>query len=116
MYCGLEKVLVVKLMPSQTYEKAHLIFSSIAIIMNRLPQMGLSAFDIFTVGGARFTGNTNSKEAFKPLSRERATDWPTLVIETGTSESLARLRVDAVWWLTNSGGEVKIVAIPKTPD
>lgn len=81
---------------SQAHEKAHLIFSS--IITSRLPQMGLSAFDIFSVGGTRFTGNTNSKEAdsaFKPLSRERTTDWPTLVIESGMSESLARLRVDA---------------------
>lgn len=34
MYCGLEKVLVVKLMPS-------------SITISRLPQMGLSAFDIF---------------------------------------------------------------------
>lgn len=112
MYCGLEKVLVVKLMPSQAHEKAHLIFSS--IIISRLPQMGLSAFDIFSVGGTRFTSNTNSKEAdsaFKPLSREKVTDWPTLVIESGMSESLARLRVDAAWWLTNSGGEVKIVLL-----
>ncbi|KAJ5948562.1 hypothetical protein N7454_001869 [Penicillium verhagenii] len=34
--------------------------------------------------------------------------WPTLVIETGVSESLPRLREDARWWLENSGGEVKL--------
>jgi hypothetical protein len=34
-----------------------------------------------------------------------------LVFEAGISETLARLRVDADWWLTNSNGEVKIVVI-----
>jgi hypothetical protein len=34
-----------------------------------------------------------------------------LFFEAGVSETLARLRVDADWWLTNSNGEVKIVVI-----
>ncbi|KAJ5818347.1 hypothetical protein N7474_003938 [Penicillium riverlandense] len=36
---------------------------------------------------------------------------PTLVIETGVSESLAKLRWDAGWWLTNTNGGVKIALV-----
>lgn len=36
---------------------------------------------------------------------------PTLVIETGISESLQRLRWDADWWLTNTNGGVKVVLV-----
>ena len=38
-------------------------------------------------------------------------DWPTVVFECGVSESLARLRVDAHWWLTNSHRRVKTLII-----
>ncbi|OJJ31599.1 hypothetical protein ASPWEDRAFT_176664 [Aspergillus wentii DTO 134E9] len=37
--------------------------------------------------------------------------WPTLVIETGISESLPRLRNDANWWFNNSSGAVRIVLV-----
>ncbi|OJJ41701.1 hypothetical protein ASPWEDRAFT_179408 [Aspergillus wentii DTO 134E9] len=54
-------------------------------------------------------------ECFWPLSRQprpgRAHGWPTLVIETGVSESLRRLREDACWWFHNSLGDVRIVLI-----
>jgi hypothetical protein len=34
-----------------------------------------------------------------------------LVFEAGVSVTHAKLRTDADWWLTNSGGEVKIVIV-----
>jgi hypothetical protein len=34
-----------------------------------------------------------------------------LIVEAEVSETLARLRVDADWWLANSNGDVKIVVI-----
>ncbi|CAL5867975.1 uncharacterized protein PFLUO_LOCUS2198 [Penicillium psychrofluorescens] len=37
--------------------------------------------------------------------------WPTLVIETGVSESLPRLRADAKWWFAASSGDVRIVLV-----
>ncbi|OJJ45796.1 hypothetical protein ASPZODRAFT_528370 [Penicilliopsis zonata CBS 506.65] len=37
--------------------------------------------------------------------------WPTLVFETGVSESLSRLRNDARWWFNNSKGAVRIVLV-----
>ncbi|RPA95775.1 hypothetical protein L873DRAFT_1845854 [Choiromyces venosus 120613-1] len=64
--------------------------------------------------GSRYQGIASSKEAdsaFKPLSRPRKADWPTLVIESGVSEKLPRLRVDARWWLENSSGDVNIVLL-----
>ena len=50
--------------------------------------------------------------ALKPLNmRPRGADWPTIVLESGWSESLTRLRRDAHIWLENSGGDVKIVLL-----
>lgn len=46
----------------------------------------------------------------KPRPGEQS-DWPTLVIETGFTESLRRLREDARWWFHNSLGQVRIVLI-----
>lgn len=40
-------------------------------------------------------------------------DWPALVIEAGLSESMARLRADASWWIGNSNGAVRIVILIK---
>ena len=37
--------------------------------------------------------------------------WPTLVIETGVSESLPKLRNDANWWFNYSNGTVRIVLV-----
>ena len=37
--------------------------------------------------------------------------WPTLVLETGVSESLPRLQADSSWWFRNSGGMTHFVII-----
>ena len=50
--------------------------------------------------------------AFRPRSiLPRETDWPTIVIESGWSETLTKLREDAHRWLENSRGDVKIVLL-----
>jgi len=50
--------------------------------------------------------------SFIPLStRGLRTDWPTLAVEHGVSQSLKGLRGDASWWLTSSNGLVKIVLL-----
>lgn len=41
--------------------------------------------------------------------------WPTLVIETGFTESLQRVRQDAKWWFSNSNGDVKCVLLVLIP-
>lgn len=40
-------------------------------------------------------------------------EWPTLVIETGDSESLDQLHVDMQWWYSISNHDVKIVILTK---
>jgi hypothetical protein len=55
-----------------------------------------------------------SKEAdigYKPRSRRRKHDWPSFVIEVGVSESLAMLRRDAAFWISNSDGRTRIVIV-----
>ena len=37
--------------------------------------------------------------------------WPTLVLETGVSESLPRLQAEACWWFRNSSGATRIVIV-----
>jgi hypothetical protein len=105
-------LLIVKL-PSAVHERAH---GNLATDMiEKVVLMGMRARELDFVGASRFRGRRSSKEgdsAYKPQSfRPNDPDWPTIVIESGVSESLHRLRFDAGWWLTESGGDVKIVII-----
>ncbi|KAJ9364705.1 hypothetical protein DTO280E4_1485 [Paecilomyces variotii] len=54
-------------------------------------------------------------ESFHPGSRfgngNAAFPWPTLVIEIGNAQSLAKLREDVRWWFENSEGDVRIVLL-----
>jgi hypothetical protein len=105
-------LLIVKLMPSAKHESAHLSFGM--ELAAKVIGMGMSHRELRPFGGTRYLGNTSSKEGdscYKPSSRENETDWPTIVFESGLSESLQHLRSDAKWWLENSGGDVKIVVL-----
>ncbi|KAF8463461.1 hypothetical protein BDZ91DRAFT_661202 [Kalaharituber pfeilii] len=76
--------------------------------------MRISPGDLISVGSSTFHGQSSSKEAdtsFKPTCRSKQTDWPTIVLESGYTEYLARLRSDARWWLANSAGDVKTVLL-----
>jgi len=105
-------LLIIKLTPSVQHELAH---SALADLLTfRLSFMGFNEPPLNRVGAARFDGNQSSKEgdsAYKPDSRNRKDDWPTIVFESGFSETLTKLRNDAQWWLTNSQGDVRIVVI-----
>lgn len=103
---------IVKLMPSVKHEAAHVNFGK--KMTGKIIGMGMSEDDLWATGAGLFQGSSASKEgdtSFKPPSRTNETDWPTIVIEAGLSESLPKLRCDAKWWLTNSSGDVKIVII-----
>lgn len=105
--------LIIKLMPSVEHELAHTCLAD--QLTYQLIRMGIS-FDglLSNMAGSRCSGPSSSKEAdaaYKPECRDHAIDWPTLVFESGLSEGLARLRVDARWWLVNSRGDVNIVII-----
>jgi len=57
-------------------------------------------------------GSKEADSTFRPKStRPNKEDWPTLAIESGVSEKLPRLRVDAKWWLSSSSRKVNIVLI-----
>jgi len=107
-----DDILVIKLMPAAEHENAHITLGTDLVLA--LIGMGLPRHCLYALGGTTFHGRNSSKEAdaaFKPRSRTQKTDWPTIVFESGLSESLPRLRVDAQWWLTNSGGDVNIVVL-----
>lgn len=109
-----EELLVVKIMPTVQYESSHLML--LRKIDHKCVEMGVEDELVYT-GGATFTLQTQKrikKEAdssFKPRCRNREGDFPTLVIESGVSESVPRMRVDARLWLVGSGGEVKVVLV-----
>ena len=103
--------LIIKL-PTAKHEAAHLSFGG--KVNRKLEGMGLPEDSLYGIGATTFVGSSSSKEGdstYKPLCRTREEDWPTLVVEAGYSEKLAKLRADAEWWLINSGGKVKIVII-----
>jgi len=79
-------LLIIKLILTGKHESA---FLSIGTeLVAKIIRMGTS-YRAF--GRTRYLGNTSSKEgdsSYKPSSRENKYDWPTIVIESGLSESL----------------------------
>jgi len=73
------------------------------------------AKDLRNMKGTTYTGSSGRKEAdsaFRPRgSRPTRAHWPTLVVETGVSQSLDQLQGAAKWWLCNSWGNVNIVLL-----
>jgi hypothetical protein len=112
-YYPKSEVLIVKSMPLACHQTAQL---SLGMdITYKIARMGTPRYDLLPLGGSRFGGGPGrpSKEAdlaYRSQSR-RGADWPTIVFESGVSESLRRLRHYPKWWLGNSGGEVKIVIL-----
>ena len=105
-------LLIIKLMPAVKHQSAHLSLGT--DLHFALARMGPREDFLYALGGTTFHGHRSSKEAdsaYKSVSRVRGTDWPTIIFDSGLPESLTRLRHDAQWWLTNSGGDVKIVVI-----
>ncbi|KAG0638774.1 hypothetical protein HOY80DRAFT_905877 [Tuber brumale] len=99
-------------MPGWTHETASTMFSS--MIGGKSVGMGLQ-FEFVGTGSRTITAPAGRKEGdstFCPFElRQPPQSWPTLVVESGASQSLGRLVVDSHWWLENSGGDVKIVIL-----
>jgi hypothetical protein len=99
--------------PSTEHEQAHLSLSD--EVNYKLERMGLARRSLWGCGGTKYAGFGCSKEGdstYKPKwCRAGKDNWPTLVFEAGLSETLANVRTDAEWWLTNSRGEVKIAIV-----
>jgi hypothetical protein len=105
-------LLIIKLMPSAEHETVHIALSD--EVNHKLEGMGLPRRSLVGLGATTCVGHNSSKEGdstYKPRCRDRKVDCPTIVFEAGLFKSLAGLRTDAQWWLTNSRGEVKIVIV-----
>jgi hypothetical protein len=92
--------LIVKMVGS-VHELMH---RGLSIIIQRdMALMGLLGnIDFFDVGSTRYehrSGNS-SKEADSALAPIGPQPWPAIVIEAGWAETLARLHIDAQWWLS----------------
>jgi hypothetical protein len=121
-HCADIETLIIKV-PTAAHELVSRAFGDIFVI--QAAGMRVASRERMRLGSTTFKGTSStSKEAdesFKPATlRPHELDWPTLVLETGVSEfvletgvseSLSRLRNDARWWLSNSGGRVNIVLI-----
>lgn len=104
--------LIVKLMPGLEHELVHTQF--MRKLDKKLSAMGLSDEAVSFVGSATYIGNSRAKQGdagIRPVAMRNRDEWPTVVVECGISESLARLRIDAHWWIANSAGDVKVVII-----
>lgn len=65
--------------------------------------------------GSVSTKSKQPDQCFYPGSRRpvfsQFQGYPTLVVETGVTESLLRLRSDALWWFANSQGDTRMILI-----
>ena len=112
LYDAAEEVLIIKLMPGAHHEVANWKFATMFIL--KLAGLGVSD-TLEPFGSTRYEALTGrSKEAdgaWRPSTRVLPTDWPSLVIEVGVSESLSQLRTDTDFWLTKSGGQTRVVIL-----
>jgi hypothetical protein len=107
---------LIKVVPSARHEiiTAHVV-DCVKDVFNT---MGITWRDGEWVGATTYKPSpAKGKEpdnAFVPPSRCPTIanlGWPTLVIETGVSESLTQLRADAAKWFKDSSGGVRIVLV-----
>jgi hypothetical protein len=112
LYDGREEILIVKLMVGAMHAvSAH---QFLRMFETKLLRLDVSA-SLLGTGSTTFgRRGGRSKEAdisYIPLSRRLEDNWPSLVVEIGVSESLAMLRRDAAFWITNSDGRTRIVIV-----
>jgi hypothetical protein len=95
-----DSTLIVK-MVGHVHEMMH--SGLIGVVQRDLGRMGLWLNEHFvSMGSARYehrSGNS-SKEADSSLAPIGPQPWPAIVIEAGWAETLARLHIDAQWWLS----------------
>jgi hypothetical protein len=112
MYDGREEILIIKLIDGVMHESAACEFASMFDL--KLALLGVHT-SIIATGSPRFGRLVGrSKEAnvsYKPISRFLEDEWPSFVIEVGVSQSLAMLRRNAAFWITNSDQRTRIVIV-----
>ncbi|KAJ5943964.1 hypothetical protein N7516_004132 [Penicillium verrucosum] len=104
---------VLRIMPSGAHERVTQSFT--CELVEKLLDMGIRPRAYTLNAATRYHGNSCAKEADQSLTpswdASSAQEWPSLVIETGLSESEAQLRADAYWWFANSDYKVNMVLL-----
>jgi hypothetical protein len=113
------KLLIITI-PTTVHEKLHRKLDD--LIFGQAFSMGLGS-EFESAGSTTFshqnragrtTGRGEADSARLPESlRPLRTDWPTLVIEAGDSQSMPGLKLKARWWFHASNHHVKIVLLVK---
>ena len=105
-------MLLIKLIPTREHDVAVMTFSSELAV--KLHILGVRC-TLLPFGATRHRAlSGRSKEAdqaYQPSTRVLPTDWPSLVIEVGVSQSLGKLRSDAHFWLTQSAEQTRVVIL-----
>ncbi|GIC87096.1 uncharacterized protein Aud_003477 [Aspergillus udagawae] len=109
---------IIKVVPSSAHD---LTTSAVSQYIDRqCIRMGVPDSDIVwgltvTTPGTVTTSGKEPDNCLFPPNRlplgGQLNGWQSLVIETGVSESLEKLRQDAAWWFQNSSGDTRIVIL-----
>ena len=106
------RALIVKIMPGEAHELAIWEFGK--VFDRKLVSVGMGNA-LKSIGSTTYYGieGQSQKEAdasFKPRgARNWKSDWPTMILECGVTQSPQCLKAVAHWWADNSVGEVNIV-------
>ncbi|KAG0640424.1 hypothetical protein HOY80DRAFT_884733, partial [Tuber brumale] len=109
------EAMIIRCMPSEVHERASRSFLiKLAFKIAALP--GHSEDSILPVGSTRFSvpgkRSKEGDEGIKPAdTRADGDEWPSLMVEVGTSNSLLSLRQDACWWLDHSNEQTRMVIL-----
>ena len=79
-----------------------------------VPKLQMAWGNTTTHPGTHSRNSKQPDQCFSPGPRQPTggqLSWPTLVIETGVTESLPKLEEDVQWWFQNSNGDVQIVLV-----
>ena len=101
-------------MPSRDHEVTGIairgsIIEKIALIAgnSKVSELGTTTFQL------RCGSERQGDQCIWPRSRYGPSEWPTVMLEVGYSQTLASLQHDAVTWLDNSFGQIKFVILAK---
>ena len=116
-YCEPRRVLLITV-PHVPHELAGEAFAD--VVKENIAAMGLRSELYSTnttthgaVVGQHAAGSADPDKSFTPFSSGNLHPWPSLIVETGLSKSMADLRLKASWWLQESNYAVKAVIIIK---
>ncbi|KAG0633013.1 hypothetical protein HOY80DRAFT_897200 [Tuber brumale] len=108
--------LIIRLMPGAAHEHTSRDFY-VTLVTKIATLPGHSIRSIRSVGATHFVvpgkRSKQGDEGLRPATRTLITDWPSIMIEVGYSETLAYLRLDAAWWLENTQRQTRMAIIIK---